>query len=185
MKFPANAVKVGFICVCVTSPTLGAFLSDVFSKKFIGDDERRVVPFLLVVTMLATSCALPLPLASNFFVIISCLWGYLFFGGILVPIMTTYMLGSIEEKDRAIANSFANVLYYFFGYLPSPKIWGLVQEATGGNTSRYGLVANLAMNIPPIFFLIIAFKFRKPKAKVDREFIDISPIGKKSFMKQL
>jgi hypothetical protein len=88
-------VHTGFAVVCISSPTLGAVLSGPLSKKFIGTDSRKVVPFLLVITFLATASASPLPFVSDFYITLVSLWGYLFFGGILVPIMTTYMLNSI------------------------------------------------------------------------------------------
>jgi len=136
-------------------------MSGPLSKKFIGSNPRNVVPFLLVVTFLATASASPLPFISDFWVTLISLWGYLFFGGILVPVMTTYMLNSIEdEAERAIGNSFANVLYYGLGYLPSPFMWGFVQDQTGGTHSKWGLVANLGMNLPPIIMLLLAFRFR-------------------------
>jgi MFS family permease len=121
-------VHIGFAVVCISSPTLGAVLSGPLSKKFIGAQDRNVVPFLLVVTFLATASASPLPFVTGFWYIMASLWGYLFFGGILVPVMTTYMLNSIpDEAERAVGNSFANVLYFGLGYLPSPFMWGLVQ----------------------------------------------------------
>jgi len=156
-----NKVHTGFAVVCISSPTLGAVMSGPLSKKFIGTNPRNVVPFLLVVTFLATASASPLPFISDFWVTLISLWGYLFFGGILVPVMTTYMLNSIEdEAERAIGNSFANVLYYGLGYLPSPFMWGFVQDQTGGTHSKWGLVANLGMNLPPIIMLLLAFRFR-------------------------
>ena len=93
----SSKVKIGFAIVCVTSPTSGAVMSDYLSKAFIGDDYRKVVPFLLIITFFATACAVPLPFLTNYWLIIASLWGYLFFGGILVPIMTFYMLNSIDE----------------------------------------------------------------------------------------
>jgi len=122
-----NQVHTGFAVVCISSPTLGAVLSGPLSKKFIGTNDRNVVPFLLVVTFLATASASPLPFVTDFWYTMASLWGYLFFGGILVPVMTTYMLNSIaDEAERAIGNSFANVLYFGLGYLPSPFMWGYV-----------------------------------------------------------
>lgn len=56
--------------------------------------------------------------------------------------------------------SFANVLYFGLGYLPSPFMWGFVQQSTGGNHSKWGMVANLGMNLPPILMLLVALKFR-------------------------
>jgi len=154
-------------------------MSGPLSKKFIGTDERNVVPFLLVITFLATASASPLPFITGFWEIMSSLWGYLFFGGILVPVMTTYMLNSIDDEDeRAIGNSFANVIYYALGYLPSPFMWGFVQGITGGKHSKWGLIANLGMNIPPIIMLIIAFKFRPAKSKIvsDSENVDAAEV---------
>jgi hypothetical protein len=87
-----SKVHIGFAVVCVTSPTGGAVLSGFLSNKFIGTNDRKVVPFLLVVTALATASASPLPFITDFWCTMASLWGYLFFGGILVPVMTTYML---------------------------------------------------------------------------------------------
>ena len=59
-----NKVHIGFAVVCITSPTGGAVLSGFLSNKFIGTNDRKVVPFLLVITFLATASASPLWMAS-------------------------------------------------------------------------------------------------------------------------
>lgn len=107
-----------------------------------------------------------MPFVTNLYSLLALIWGYLFFGGILVPVITPYMLNSIEEEaERAIGNAAANVLYYGLGYLPAPWVWGMVNEYTGGTKSVYGFVTTLGMNIPAAIMLAIAMCFR-PKHKI-------------------
>lgn len=54
-----NKAHVGFAVVCVSSPTLGVVATGPLSRIFIGDDQRKVIPFCLVVAFLATACAAP------------------------------------------------------------------------------------------------------------------------------
>jgi hypothetical protein len=62
-------------------------------------------------------------------------------------------------------------------------MWGIVQDNTGGTHSKWGLVANLGMNLPPIIMLLFALSFRE-KAEVttkDDNLTDIrTSMGNKS-----
>jgi len=60
-----------------------------------------------------------------------------------------------------MANSWANLIYNLVGYLPAPFIYGLVIHFTGGNKSRWGLVALQASGLLTGLCLVLAFVFKK------------------------
>ena len=101
LHISGTKVKIGFAVVCVSSPTCGALMSNYLIKRCIGDNKRKTIPFLIVVALLAGACAVPIPFLDNFYSLIVALWGYLFFGGILVPVMTFCIMNSLERKHKA------------------------------------------------------------------------------------
>lgn len=48
--------------------------------------------------------------------------------------MTGIMLNTVEGELKTVANSIANLMYQFLGYLPAPSVYGvLYQTKKGGN----------------------------------------------------
>jgi MFS transporter, Spinster family, sphingosine-1-phosphate transporter len=109
---------------------------------------------------------------DNFYVLAVDLWFLLYVGGILVPLMTGIYLANVEVEYRTKSASMANMFYYVFGFAPAPYIWGLVQNATGGKHSRWGLGSTVMMTVPPAIFISIAVlvKNRQEREKIqDKE----------------
>ena len=87
----------------------------------------------------------------------------LLFGGSIVPGLTGIMLSSAPEKTKEIANSITHLCYNLLGYLPSPFLYGLVCQYTGGAQSRWGLAFILMWSYFGVFFLFLA-KYYKDKS---------------------
>jgi hypothetical protein len=92
--------------------------------------------------------ALPVPFINNFYLFAGLVWLLLFFGGFIVPIMTGLLLSIVKPTEKTVANSIANLSYNILGYLPSPFLYGIVCEFTGGSESRYGLILLMFAAIP-------------------------------------
>ncbi len=67
------------------------------------------------------------------------------------------MLNSVNEKEKATANSLAMLAYNLFGYLPSPAIYGLVSDIAGPK-SKIPMGFLLYLTLPTVFVLCLSIK---------------------------
>ena len=65
------------------------------------------------------------------------------------------LINSVPPSASTTANSFAMFVQNLGGYLPAPFVYGLIQDLTGGETSRWGLFSLQCSGILAISFLII------------------------------
>jgi MFS family permease len=86
--------------------------------------------------------------------VVILLWLLLFFGGTLTPTLTGLMISSAAEDERTQAGSLFNLIVNTLGFLPSPTIYGVVQQLTGGETSRWGLIFIMSMSLVSLCFLL-------------------------------
>lgn len=149
-----------FCFITSTSPTAGAILSGQIGKSIGGYQSPKVIPILLCFQFCATVIGISIPLLNDFDHATLLLWMLLFFGGLMLPLQTGLMLSTVEPELRPKANALAYFCYNLLGFLPGPYIYGLVTDATGGKTSRWGLVATGAINVPLAFCLLMAWVYR-------------------------
>ena len=109
---------------------------------------------------------LPVPYLNNFYLVIILIWLLLFFGAMILPILTGIMLDSVDLNLKTRANSIANLVYNLFGYFPAPILYGYVRDATGGKESRGGMKMLMFMTLASVTLILILMVFRKiPKEK--------------------
>ena len=82
-------------------------------------------------------------------------------GGVYFPIIIGTMLASVKPEMRAKANSFAYFAYNILGFAPAPTAYGLIQDWTGGKTSRWGMVFIFYWGIWSYVFIIIVYCLKK------------------------
>lgn len=76
-----------------------------------------------------------------------------------MPPVTGIMLNSVDQKEKATANSIAMLVYNLFGYLPSPAIYGLVSDMAGPK-SKIPMGFLLYLTLPTVFILCVSIKFK-------------------------
>ena len=78
----------------------------------------------------------------------------------MVPLVTGIMLSVVEPELRPQANALSNMMYNMLGYSPAPFVYGWIQKATGGETSKWAMVFNLAGTIPAFLYLCLAVYYK-------------------------
>lgn len=78
--------------------------------------------------VLASCSAIPIPYINDYRAVFALLWLLFFFGGALMPAVTGLMLHSIPKNIRAFGNSQAQLFHNLLGYLPSPFVYGFVNQ---------------------------------------------------------
>ena len=73
-----------------------------------------------------------------------------------MPAITCVFLNKVDQEDRPFAISFANFMYNLFGFIPSPIIYGMVNDLSGYKQSRLGMVVVMYSGSVLILFSVLA-----------------------------
>ena len=136
-----------------TGPISGVVIGGIVTSKLGGYNDHRAQKVLRMVCFGAVAVCIPSPLVNSIEVYCTLLWLLLFFGGFILPPLTGIMLSSVENQQKASANSLANLAYNAFGYFPSPIFYGLVSQISGGGSSRWPMGCLLYSTMLTISFL--------------------------------
>lgn len=146
--------------VTITAPTIGVVFGGALSHKFGGYTGSNAITLLCALGSVATVCALTSPYVG-WSVFVALLWFVLFFGAALMPTLTGIMLRCVDEDLKPWASSFSGFLCNLLGYLPSPFIYGLVCQYTGGEKSPWGMFVNMNWGIFSIICMFGAYRCKE------------------------
>ena len=154
-----------FTFICITAPTSGAIVSGIVGQKIGGYESQWALPVTIGAGLIITAASLPWCFITSPNVKFLLLWFQFFGGGIVVPINTGVMLRMVEPHQRPKANAIANCMYNVLGFFPAPLIYGMIQNSTGGEKSKWAMVSNLFLTLPAVLYLMAAL-YCKNKATV-------------------
>lgn len=117
-----------FTLVCFTSPTLGVLCGTLTKNKICQNDMKKSLLFCFILSILASTFAVIVPMLSsiNYFVIF--VWLVLFFGGGIVPVITNIIVSAVPPGLDASGNSITNLVSNLGGYLPAPYVYGILSD---------------------------------------------------------
>jgi sugar phosphate permease len=119
-------VQICFSVTVITAPVGGLIVGGIITTKLGGFEKKKAHLLVLGVSYCALLFSFPVTIFNTFAPSFTCLWFLLFFGGFALPSVTGIMIASVDEKQKTTANSFANLAYNLFGYLPAPTVYGIV-----------------------------------------------------------
>lgn len=90
-----------------------------------GYEHPTSIYYVFIFGSIGIGAAVIIPFVENFYVLCVLLWLTLYFGGAMMPGLTGIMMSSVSPYLRAFGNSTGEIIKNFFGYLPSPFIYGL------------------------------------------------------------
>ena len=157
LGLPSARADIYYSIVTITAPIGGAILSSVISSKIGGHES----PWCLVIcgscSLGATIFAVIFPFLDNPEIACCCSWMVLFFGGLILPMLTGVMLSTVTMEQRAAANGIANFTYNILGYFPAPAIYGLVDNLSGQPKPRVGMIVTMYMTLFATFFIVYSY----------------------------
>ena len=148
-----------FAVVSITAPTLGVVVGGKISEKLGGYTGKNALLFCFICSILASLLAFPIPYINRFEVVSVLLWLEFFVGGAILPTLTGLMISSIQKNMRNIGNSVAQFVQNLIGYIPAPILYGLVNDFTGGDDSRWGMVMLMSWSLFAVIALGVAYYF--------------------------
>jgi hypothetical protein len=174
MHVPEEKVFVFFSLICITAPSAGVLIGGYIIEKSGGYHSFDAINSCYKLSIMAAIAGLPLPLVNNFWIFCILIWLCIFFGGCILPGMTGIIMSSIPGKFKTSANSITHLCYNLFGYLPSPLLYGVICNLTGGKESKWGLVFLMSISLIGVFLLKRAKdeKVRRMATEVQHEIIN-------------
>ena len=165
LKVEHKKVFIIFALVCISAPVLGVISGGYYLKQIGGYQNKRALDACVKISVLAAISGALLPVVDNYIIFVIMMWLLLFFGASIVPGLIGIMISSAPDNAKEIANSISHLCYNLLGYLPSPFLYGLICNHTGGATSRYGLAFILLWSYFGVGFLYLAKYFRDLNVK--------------------
>ena len=159
MLIPPKKVYIIYFSVCISAPTLGVLLGGLFIQYLGGYNNNKSLDVCFKITILALISAFFLPLTNYILVFVFFMWLLLFFGGSITPGLTGIVISSIPNNVKEVGNSFTQFCYYLIGFLPSPFLYGLICNFTGGNKSKWGLFVLLIWSCFGVICIYFARKY--------------------------
>lgn len=159
LKQDQQTVFLSYSITSLTAPVIGVLMGGTILDRCGGYTGPHALNICLIFGTLASISGIPIPFFSDFKIVVCLLWCLLLFGGALMPSLTGIMISSIPKYLRSFGSSNAQLIQNLLGYFPSPFVYGLVCNITGGEESRFGMVLLMWWSLWGVLGLSIAKKF--------------------------
>ena len=136
---PKEKTNLYFAICAITGPVAGVAVGGIAFARLGGFESYKSFPIAVGIMSLGAIGASPMPFFDSIGVSSFLLWFQFFCGGFCVPLLMFKLIHSVPPSASTTANSFANFVQNLAGYLPAPFLYGIIQDRTGGKTSRWGL----------------------------------------------
>lgn len=123
-----------FAALSFTGPVSGVIVGGIVTQAYGGYNTKKGQMIQIYAGMASLIAGMPSPFVSDLHVFAIFIWFMLFFGGWILPQVTGIMLNSVEEHQKAQANSLATLSYNLLGCLPAPTFYGLLSQFTGDSS---------------------------------------------------
>ena len=135
-----------------------------------GYENKKVYDLCFYLSIITFVFAILSLISVNIIVFVICTWIALLFGGAMMPTLTGIVITSLPQHLRASGNSLQLFIGTLFGYLPSPYIYGALQDLfkDGG---RKSMVLNMSFLLICIILLGRARHIKYNNEVINYEFI--------------
>ena len=144
-----------FTIACFTAPVFGVLMGTGIKHLYCKQNMRKSLIFCSLLGLFACLASLPVPITRDLFYFIIFMWLVLFFGGGIVPVLTSIIINAVPEEHSGSANSISNLLTNALGYLPAPYIYGILSDISG-DLGVLGMKFTMWISILGMLFLSLA-----------------------------
>ena len=154
LKQEDSKIFISFSIICLTSPTSGVLIGGFLIEKLGGyQNNKKAIDLILKSSIISFGFGIFLPIFNNFIIFLILMWFTIFFGASIMPGLTGILLNSMDNNMKEEGNSITQFCYNLFGYFPSPFLYGIICDFTGGNNSKWGLVFLMCISFIGMFSL--------------------------------
>jgi MFS family permease len=144
-----------FTVACFTAPVFGVLIGTGMKNFYCKQNMRKSLVFCSLLGLFACICSIPVPLTRDLFYFIIFMWLVMFFGGGIVPVLTSIIINSVPNEHSGSANSISNLLTNALGYLPAPYVYGILSDIYG-DLGATGMTVTMWMSIPGMIVISLA-----------------------------
>ncbi|EGR27624.1 major facilitator superfamily protein, putative [Ichthyophthirius multifiliis] len=162
---------VSYSLVSLTAPTSGVVFGGILSHKLGGYEHFNTKKICLILSILSSSVACPVPFVDNYIYVSILIWFLLFFGAGMVPGLTGMMTSSIQKYLRPFGNSFFQIFAGLLGFLPAPALYGVFCDKIGQRAGMFMLMYVSFFGVLLSFLVFIVGFFEKKKQEITNQVI--------------
>ena len=144
-----------FTVACFTAPVFGVLIGTGMKNFYCKQNMRKSLVFCSLLGLFACICSIPVPLTRDLFYFIIFMWLVMFFGGGIVPVLTSIIINSVPNEHSGSANSISNLLTNALGYLPAPYVYGILSDIYC-DLGTTGMTVTMWMSIPGMIVISLA-----------------------------
>ena len=144
-----------FTIVCFTAPVFGVLMGTGIKHVYCKQNMRKSLVFCSVLGLFACIFSIPSPLTFSLFYFITFMWLVLFFGGGIVPVLTSIIINSVQDEHSGSANSISNLFTNLLGYLPAPYVYGILSDISG-DLGILGMKVTMWISVLGMIFIFLA-----------------------------
>ena len=148
----------------IVAPSLGSLIGGAICNKFLGGYESRKSIWLIIFFGTAAVFFITLSrISTDFNYLIIYIFGYFFSVSAFLPTISGYLINSLHKDLKGFGSSFDSLITNVLGKLPSPIIYGLINDKYKNDDPKYAWNVSLMIYyIGAIFtYLTCFFKWRQ------------------------
>ena len=135
LKGEKHLVMISFVITAATGPVAGVFfggwLIDYAAGGYKGAKQlEKAMRYNVLLAFLATAASIPSGFLEHPYVVVSCIWVLLFFGGACLPPLTGIYIDAVPQRLKALASSISQIAFNMLGYFLSPAISGWIMTSS-------------------------------------------------------
>ena len=136
-----------FTVACFTAPVFGVLMGTGIKHLYCKQNMRKSLIFCSLLGIFACLSSIPVPIIF--------MWLVLFFGGGIVPVLTSIIINAVPDEHSGSANSISNLLTNTLGYLPAPYVYGILSDISG-DLGALGMKVTMWISILGMLFICLA-----------------------------
>ena len=156
----------------ILAPSLGSLIGGAICNKFLGGYESK--NSIWIILFFGTTAVLFITLiriVEEFNFLIIYIFGYFFSVSAFLPTISGYIINSLHKELKGFGSSFDSLITNILGKLPSPIIYGIINDEYKKEKPKYAWNKSLMIYYLGIVFIYFScfFKWKssnKSKKKV-------------------
>jgi hypothetical protein len=145
----------------ILAPSLGSLIGGVICNKYLGGYEsKKSIWLILFFGTIACIFISLVRVADNFKYLIFYIFGYFFSVSTFLPTISGYIINSLHKDLKGFGSSFDNLITNILGKLPSPIIYGMMNDKFKDIEPKYAWDKSLMIYYLGIIFIYLACFFK-------------------------
>ena len=163
----------------ILAPSLGSLIGGAICNKFLGGYEsKKSIWIILFFGTIAVFFITLARISIDFNYLIIYIFGYFFSVSAFLPTISGYIINSLHKELKGFGSSFDSLITNILGKLPSPIIYGIINDRHKKEQPKYAWNKSLMVYYLGTIFIYLAcfFKWKlndKNKKKVKGKSNDV------------